>query len=85
MNIFFSQEAVPYIEGTEIDLNEEGELQAFNPNMSIIKISGTVSKRSPDTINNFNQVLNIPPIQNCSKKARVIFVGFYSRSNPCTF
>ena len=45
LNIFFSQETVPYLEGTEIDLNEEGELQAFNPNMSIIKISGTVEQQ----------------------------------------
>ena len=43
--IFVAKESVPYIEGTEIKINEEKELAAFNPNMSITKISGTVEEQ----------------------------------------
>ena len=43
--IFVAKESVPYIEGTEIKINEENELSAFNPNMSITKISGTVEEQ----------------------------------------
>ncbi len=35
----------PYIEGTEIEINEDGELTAFNPNMSITKLSGSVEEQ----------------------------------------
>ena len=45
LKIFVSKEAIPYLEGTEIDLNEEGQLQAFNPNMSITKTSGSVEEQ----------------------------------------
>ena len=43
--ILVAKESVPYIEGTEIKINEENELTAFNPNMSITKISGTVEEQ----------------------------------------
>ena len=43
--IFVSKETIPYLEGTEIDLNEEGQLLAFNPNMSITKVSGSVEEQ----------------------------------------
>ena len=43
--ILVAKESVPYIEGTEIKINEENELAAFNPNMSITKISGTVEEQ----------------------------------------
>ena len=43
--IFVAKESVPYIEGTEIKINEEKELTSFNPNMSITKISGTVEEQ----------------------------------------
>ena len=43
--IFVTKESVPYIEGTEIKINEEKELIAFNPHMSITKISGTVEEQ----------------------------------------
>ena len=43
--IFVAKESVPYIEGTEIKINEEKELTAFNPNMSITKISGTIEEQ----------------------------------------
>ena len=43
--IFVAKESVPYIEGTEIKINEEKELIAFNPHMSITKISGTVEEQ----------------------------------------
>ena len=43
--IFVAKESVPYIEGTEIKINEENDLTAFNPNMSITKISGTVEEQ----------------------------------------
>ena len=43
--IFVAKESVPYIEGTEIKINEEKELAAFNPNMSITKISGTIEEQ----------------------------------------
>ena len=43
--VFVSKEGVPYIEGTEIEINEDGELTAFNPNMSITKLSGSVEEQ----------------------------------------
>ena len=43
--ILVAKESVPYIEGTEIKINEEKKLAAFNPNMSITKISGTVEEQ----------------------------------------
>ncbi|MDC0188235.1 NifU family protein [bacterium] len=43
--ILVAKESVPYIEGTEIKINEEKELVAFNPSMSITKISGTVEEQ----------------------------------------
>ena len=43
--IFVSLEGVPYLEGTEIKINEDQELVAFNPNMSITKLSGTVEEQ----------------------------------------
>ena len=43
--IFISTEGVPYLEGTEIKINEDQELIAFNPNMSITKLSGTVEEQ----------------------------------------
>ena len=44
-HIFVSKKGIPYIEGTEIKLNEDQELIAFNPNLSITKLSGTVEEQ----------------------------------------
>ena len=43
--VFVAKEAIPYLEGTEVDLNEKGELEAFNPSMSITEISGSVEEQ----------------------------------------
>jgi len=43
--VFVAKEGVPYIEGTEIKLDEDQALTAFNPNMSITKLSGTVEEQ----------------------------------------
>jgi len=43
--IFVSKKEIPYIEGTEIIINEDQELTAFNPNLSITKLSGTVEEQ----------------------------------------
>ena len=43
--VLVSKEVIPYLEGTEIDLNDKGELEAFNPNMSITEISGSVEEQ----------------------------------------
>ena len=43
--VFVAKEGVPYLEGTEINLNEDQELAAFNPNMSITKLSGCVDEQ----------------------------------------
>ena len=40
-----SKEVIPYLEGTEVDLNDKGELEAFNPSMSITEISGSVEEQ----------------------------------------
>jgi len=43
--IVVAKEAIPYLEGTEIRMNEEGELEAFNPSMSLKELSGSVEER----------------------------------------
>ena len=43
--VFVAKEAIPYLEGTEVDLNDKGELEAFNPSMSITEISGSVEEQ----------------------------------------
>ena len=43
--VFVAKESVPYLEGTEIKINEDQELAAFNPNMSITELSGTVEEQ----------------------------------------
>ena len=43
--VLVAKEAIPYLEGTEVDLNDKGELEAFNPNMSIKELSGSVEER----------------------------------------
>ena len=43
--VLVSKEGIPYLEGTEVDLNDEGELEAFNPSMSITEISGSVEEQ----------------------------------------
>ena len=43
--ILVSKEVIPYLEGTEVDLNDKGELEAFNPSMSITEISGSVEEQ----------------------------------------
>ena len=43
--VFVAKAGVPYLEGTEIKLNEDHKLAAFNPNMSITKLSGTVEEQ----------------------------------------
>ena len=43
--VFVAKEGVPYLEGTEIKINEDQELAAFNPNISITKLSGTVEEQ----------------------------------------
>ena len=40
--VFVAKEGIPYLEGTEIKINDDQKLTAFNPNMSITKLSGTV-------------------------------------------
>ena len=40
-----AKEAIPYLEGTEVDLNDKDELEAFNPSMSITEISGSVEEQ----------------------------------------
>ena len=36
---------VPYLEGTELIINEEGELEARNPQMSITKLQGSIEEQ----------------------------------------
>ena len=43
--VLVSKEGIPYLEGTEVDLNDEGELEVFNPSMSITEISGSVEEQ----------------------------------------
>jgi len=43
--VFVAKEAIPYLEGTEVELNDKGELEAFNPSMSIKEISGSVEEQ----------------------------------------
>ena len=43
--VLVSKEGISYLEGTEVDLNDEGELEAFNPSMSITEISGSVEEQ----------------------------------------
>ena len=43
--VLVAKEVIPYLEGTEVDLNDKGELEAFNPNMSITEISGSVEEQ----------------------------------------
>jgi len=43
--VLVAKEAIPYLEGTEVDLNDKGELEAFNPSMSITEISGSVEEQ----------------------------------------
>lgn len=43
--VLVSKDVIPYLEGTEVKLNESTrELEAFNPNMSIVKFEGTVEE-----------------------------------------
>jgi Fe/S biogenesis protein NfuA len=44
--IVVAKEAIPYLEGTEIRMNEEGDaIEAFNPSMSLKELSGSVEER----------------------------------------
>ena len=43
--VLVAKEDIPYLEGTEVDLNDKGELEAFNPSMSITEISGSVEEQ----------------------------------------
>ena len=43
--VLVSKEVIPYLEGTEVDLNDKDELEAFNPSMSITEISGSVEEQ----------------------------------------
>ena len=43
--VLVSKDVIPYLEGTEVDLNDKGELEAFNPSMSITEISGSVEEQ----------------------------------------
>jgi len=45
ITVLVSKEVIPYLEGTEVDLNDKGELEAFNPSMSITEISGSVEEQ----------------------------------------
>ena len=45
ISVLVSKEVIPYLEGTEVDLNDKGELEAFNPSMSITEISGSVEEQ----------------------------------------
>ena len=44
-HVFVAKASVPYLEGTEIKINEDQNLAAFNPNMSITELSGTVEEQ----------------------------------------
>ena len=44
-HLLVTKESIPYLEGTEVDLNEEGELEAFNASMSILKFDGSVEEK----------------------------------------
>ena len=43
--VLFSKDTISYLHGTEIDLDDEGSLVAFNPSMSIIKFDGSVEQQ----------------------------------------
>jgi len=43
--VLVAKEAISYLEGTEVDLNDKGELEAFNPSMSITEINGSVEEQ----------------------------------------
>ena len=44
-DILVSKDTISYLHGTEIDLDDEGELVAFNPSMSIIKFDGSLEQQ----------------------------------------
>ena len=44
-NVLVSKDTISYLHGTEIDLDDNGELVAFNPSMSIIKFDGSVEQQ----------------------------------------
>ena len=44
-HVLVSKDSIPYLHGTEIDLDDNGELVAFNPSMSIIKFDGSVEQQ----------------------------------------
>mgnify|MGYP002861557049 FL=1 len=45
IKIFYERKNASYLEGTMIEINEEGELNARNPNMSISKLSGSLENQ----------------------------------------
>ena len=45
LRIRIPSQCIPYLEGTELILNEEGELEARNPQMSITKLHGSIEEQ----------------------------------------
>lgn len=45
IEIFFERKNASYLEGTMIEVDEEGELDASNPNLSISKLSGSLENQ----------------------------------------
>jgi Fe/S biogenesis protein NfuA len=44
-NVLIKRDSIPYLQGTQIDLDDKGELVAFNPSMSVTKFSGSVEQQ----------------------------------------
>ena len=45
LRIRIPSQCIPYLEGTELIINEEGELEARNPQMSITKLHGSIEEQ----------------------------------------
>ena len=45
INIFSERKTVSYLEGTIIEINDEGELETRNPQLSISKLSGSLKEQ----------------------------------------
>lgn len=43
--VFVERSVVPYLEGTVIEVNEQGDLEAINPQLSISKLSGSLEEQ----------------------------------------
>ena len=45
VSVFVERSVIPYLEGTVIEINEEGELEPVNPQLSISKLSGSLEEQ----------------------------------------